>query len=131
MPAKKFSDQQIIDALERNGGIILQAAKALGTGRNTVADRISRTPSLKKEAARIREQNIDFAESKLMELIEKGQPAAIIFYLKFQAKERGYVERVEQTGKDGKDLRLPIVAPPRAKSMEEWLEQNRKEAKAA
>jgi len=38
---------------------------------------------------------LDFAESKLHKLIDQGNPAATIFYLKTKGKERGYVERQE------------------------------------
>lgn len=68
---------------------------------------------------------LDFVESKLFELIEgvtvqeivKGKPViytlppnvtACIFYLKTKGKGRGYVERQEFTGADGKAL-VPIT----------------------
>lgn len=44
----------------------------------------------------IREGLIDFAESKLMSEVRSGNTTAILFFLKTQAKDRGYVERVEQ-----------------------------------
>ena len=75
----------------------------------------------------IREDALDYVESKLFELIDKGHPSAIIFFLKCQGKHRGYVERQEVTGRDGAEVILPVLAPPRATSMEEWLEQNRLE----
>ena len=131
MTARLYSDKEIIAALEAAGGIVTHAAQVLGgADRKNIARRISRSETLKAKLAECREVNIDFAETKLMELIAKGVPSATIFYLKCMGKERGYVERVEQTGKDGKDLLLPVIAPPRASSMEEWLEQNRKEAAA-
>ena len=37
----------------------------------------------------------DFAEGKLMQQIDGGNITAIIFYLKTQAKDRGYIEKVE------------------------------------
>ena len=124
-------DETIIEALEATGGLILQAAKLVKMPRTSLSRRISGSPALKDKLGDIRESNIDIAESKLMELIGKGQPSAIIFFLKCLGKDRGYVERVETTGKDGADLVLPIVAPPRATDMDEWLQQNRKEAAAA
>lgn len=130
-PPRKYSELQLIESLKATGGRVYDAAEALGAAPRTIYDRIKRSDSLKQALEDIRGGKLDFAESKLMELIAKGVPSAVIFYLKCQGKNRGYVERLENTGKDGKDLQLPIVAPPRATSMEEWLEQNRKEAQAA
>ena len=125
----RFSDEKIIEALEKCGGVVSHASKALGAGRNTVDQRIRRNPHLQVKLNEIRESNLDFVESKLMELIAKGQPSAIIFYLKCQGKDRGYVERVEQTRKASSDLMLPVLGPPRATSMAEWQEQNRRETR--
>ena len=127
----KVRDATIVKALEACGGVILHAAAMINMSRRQMADRIKAQPELTDRLMDIRESNIDIAESKLMELIRKGQPSAVIFFLKCLAKERGYVERLEQTGRDGKDLILPVLAPPRANDMDEWLEQNKKEAAAA
>jgi hypothetical protein len=43
-----------------------------------------------------REKRHDFVELKLMKGINDDNMTAIIFYLKTQCKQRGYVERVEQ-----------------------------------
>jgi hypothetical protein len=43
----------------------------------------------------------DNAESALYSAVLGGEAWAVCFYLKTQAKDRGYVERQEMTGKDG------------------------------
>ena len=43
-------------------------------------------------------------EGQLLSQIRRGNITAIIFFLKTKAKHRGYVERHEYTGKDGKDI---------------------------
>lgn len=48
----------------------------------------------------------DYVENALMKRIDQGSDACIIFYLKTKAKERGYVERVEQTGINGEPLNI-------------------------
>ena len=122
---QKYTDSQITEALKKAMGVVAHAANALGTGRSTISDRIARNPELRERLDEIRETNLDIAESKLFELIHKGQPSAIIFYLKCIGKERGYVERIENTGKEGTDMMLPLLLPPQASNMEEWLLQNR------
>ena len=52
-------------------------------------------PDLKDVLSDARESAIDFVESSLMKAIEGGNVTAMIFYLKTQAKHRGYVERQE------------------------------------
>ncbi len=49
----------------------------------------------------VKESLKDFAESKLQEAIGRGESWAVCFFLKCQAKDRGYVERVEATGPGG------------------------------
>ena len=53
---------------------------------------------------------LDFAESKLYELVKEGNPVATIFLLKTKGKSRGYVEKQIQeiTGPDGKDIDINI-----------------------
>lgn len=43
----------------------------------------------------------DFVESKLLKAINEDNITGIIFFCKTKLKDRGYVERVEATGKDG------------------------------
>ena len=76
----KYTESQIIEALEKCAGVVSHAAKALGTSRTTVDQRVKRNPHLQAKLEEIRESNLDIAESKLFELIRKGQPSAIIFF---------------------------------------------------
>ncbi len=67
----------------------------LGCGPNTVYNYINEYETVKAAHVAVREQRHDYVESKLMELIGQHNPSAIIFYLKCQAKDRGYVEKQE------------------------------------
>ena len=48
-------------------------------------------------------------ESKLFSLIDSGDTGSTIFFLKTRGKKRGYVERSEITGADGKDLNYTVT----------------------
>ena len=57
-----------------------------------------------KAVARIKEEQKDFVESKMLQAIKADNVTLMIFYAKTQMKDRGYVERTELTGAEGKDL---------------------------
>jgi hypothetical protein len=71
------------------------AAEKLGLTRQAVNLRIHKNKKIEKAYQQILERNIDFAESKLMMNIKEGKEASVFFYLKCQAKHRGYIERSE------------------------------------
>ena len=104
--AKKngYTAQQVIDALEEGRGYVSKAASLLGCTPQTVYNYRDKFVSVAEAWAAIREARHDFVENKLHEAINSGNVTAIIFYLKTQCKPRGYVERQELTGADGKEL---------------------------
>lgn len=101
---KEFTPKEIIEALDSASGIQASAARKLGTSRQTIMNYIKDNPEVKAAYDVVNETTIDKVESKLLEQVNSGNITAIIFYLKTKAKHRGYVERQEVTGKDGKDL---------------------------
>ena len=96
------------EAIKKTRGNISQAAKRLGVDRSYLHRFINKHPSVKTAVNDAREGMKDFAESKLMEGIEEGNTALIIFYLKTQAKDRGYVERQEVTGAEGSKIEISL-----------------------
>lgn len=98
---EKFTAEQIANALIEAKGFVSVAAKNLGCAPNTVRNYIKRYATCAQAVEDTREEMKDFAESKLFTEIKNGNITAIIFYLKTQAKDRGYVERTEQTGAGG------------------------------
>lgn len=66
-------------------------------------------PSVKQVIVEAKERMLDFAEGKLYEKIKEGDNTAIIFYLKTQGKGRGYIERQEFTGTDGKPIKYELT----------------------
>lgn len=92
---------RIIKALHESKGLLTDAAQLAGVCYRTVNRYVADYPSVKQAAQEAHERMVDFAESKLYEKIAAGDNACIIFFLKCQAKDRGYVERQEVSGPDG------------------------------
>lgn len=131
---KKPSNEQLIELCRVKMGNITDIADSCNVSRQTIYAWLDKDKDLKIAFEQQIESNIDFVESKLFQRIEgyedkdlyisqyqgdivsediiKHYPpdvTAIIFFLKTRAKERGYVERTELTGKDGEQLPPVIV----------------------
>ena len=85
----------MINALEKSLGIVTTAVKTVGIARSTHYDWMDSDPDYKKSVEFIQDITLDFAESKLHKLIDKGDTSATIFFLKTKGKKRGYIERHE------------------------------------
>jgi len=95
-----------IQAIKDNGGFVATAARRLDTSRTTFHAMINEHPTLKAAVIDAREQQKDHAENELIKAISAGNITAIIFYLKTQGKDRGYVER--QEFKHEGELTVPV-----------------------
>ena len=106
MHKKPTTKAEVIEALRATNGLVSHAARALNISDIALYARLKKNPDIAEELKRIREANLDVAESKLFELIRQGNLGAVIFYLKCIGKHRGYVEKqqVDLTQSDG-----PIV----------------------
>lgn len=103
-----LSIKQLAEAIEKNGGNVTKAAKALKITRWALQKRIAKNTELQQAVADAREEMVDIAESEALKQIKLGNTAMIIFTLKTLGKERGYVERQEITGKDGGDIMVKL-----------------------
>jgi ACT domain-containing protein len=95
---KKMGDKQLkfLEILEKNMGLVTPACKKFGNlSRSTHYKWMREFEGYKERVETIEDGNIDFAEGKLMEQMNEGNIAAILFYLKCKAKTRGYIERQE------------------------------------
>lgn len=82
-----------LEALKQSAGILQPACDAIGVDRKTVW-RWRKSDKKFDEACReTKEVAVDFAESALLKNIKAGDTTAIIFFLKTQGKDRGYVEK--------------------------------------
>lgn len=90
-----LTNAQIEHALKLKAGNIAAAAREMGVSRSTLNRRIAGSPGLREFVYDAREELVDIAESALKREVLGGNITAIIFTLKTQGKQRGYVERVE------------------------------------
>ncbi len=113
---------RIIQALKETKGLLTQAAQNAGVSYTTITRYVADFPSVSEAVHEAKEGMVDLAESKLFNAIDKGEAWAICFYLKTQAKHRGYTERHEVTGEDGKPIKTEIrVVSEAAKDLTEKI----------
>lgn len=84
-----------LQVLESNAYNVSAACKSFGISRRAYYDWYEGNPKFRQEVDAQKESLIDFAESKLHMNIKEGKEASIFFFLKTQAKKRGYIETVE------------------------------------
>jgi len=99
----------ISNAIKRYRGNLSAVARSLGTSRQAIYYRVGQSPKLQAELEEARETMLDEAENVLYEQVEGAQPWAVQFFLKTQGYKRGYVERREITGADGKEITIRYV----------------------
>jgi hypothetical protein len=92
---KKLDAARVEEKLHEFHGNFAAVARAFGVVRQTVQSFVSRRPALQAVAQDCREAMKDNAESALYKAVLEGQAWAVCFYLKTQAKDRGYIERQE------------------------------------
>lgn len=85
--------QRIIKAIEETNGFITAAAKRAGVSYVTIERYVRDFPTVQRAVYEAKEGMKDYAESKLFAAIKENNMTAIIFYLKTQAKDRGYTEK--------------------------------------
>lgn len=116
----------MLKALESTLGVVTSACEVVGIDRRTHYRWMNEDEDYKAKVESLTDLAIDFAESKLFELIEgahrevstpdgevisiKDAPntSATIFYLKTRGKKRGYVERTELAGVNDAPIQIII-----------------------
>ena len=80
-----------------------------GCSRQKVENYLRKYKAVKDAYSEANEITLDFVETEFLKKIKSGDTTAMIFYLKTKGRQRGYIERHEHTGADGKDLTIRIV----------------------
>jgi len=102
------SQAQVLDTIQGCYGFVSQIATTLGVDISTVSNWKIRYVWVEKAFENAEMEMGDFAENQLYKLIQKENPAAVFFYLKTKCKNRGYIERQERTGTDGKPVTIIV-----------------------
>jgi hypothetical protein len=108
-PYRKYTQEEMIEALEESKGLIAPAARALGCSRDTIRSYLEEYTAVAQAKLDQREAVTDMAENSLYEAIRRGEAWAVCFYLKCIAKDRGYVERAEVSGAGGGPVKIKLV----------------------
>lgn len=82
----------LVQAMEKSLGVVTTACRNVGCDRSTFYEYYNNDEDFKNEIDSLKNVALDFAESQLHQKMKKGDTTAIIFYLKTQGKDRGYVE---------------------------------------
>jgi hypothetical protein len=102
--------EDFLAAYELKANNVSLACKSIGIGRSTYYVWMTTDPAFADAIKECREGMVDMAETALLNQMRGGNLTAIIFYLKTQAKDRGYVERQELTGAIGTEsIKVTIV----------------------
>jgi predicted transcriptional regulator len=103
-PVDKFPRKKkwgVLDAasveeqLRKLDGSQAAVARFFGVTRQAVSKLVAAHPALQDACRDAREGMKDEAESSLYRAVKDGQAWAVCFFLKTQAKDRGYIERQE------------------------------------
>lgn len=98
MMSPTVTPELVAQKLRDTHGNITVAASSLRVSRQALYRYIEKYASLKAVLAECRETMKDHAESALYAKVLAGEAWAVCFFLKTQAKDRGYVERQEVSG---------------------------------
>jgi len=109
MPQTEDKKQAMLEALEKNLGIVTISCKSVGISRKTHYRWLESDPEYKEAVEAIPDVVLDFAENKLFKAIQDGNITATIFFLKTRGKDRGYIERIQQEDVSAKPKQLVIV----------------------
>ena len=100
--------EALLQALEKTLGVVTSAVKQVGLARSTYYEWYNEDEVFRRAVDDISEIALDYAESRLHKQIGDDNVTSTIFYLKYKGQKRGYIERREITGADGRDLNFTI-----------------------
>jgi hypothetical protein len=108
---KHPGDEVVAKKIREARGNVTAAARALNVTRSSVYNWIRSSEMLQQVVQDERESFLDVAETKLQDHILRDDITSLIFFLKTQGRNRGYVERRENeiSGRGGEPLTIEVV----------------------
>jgi hypothetical protein len=104
-----YTKENILEAIKDSGGIISTIAKTLKCEWHTAERYINLWDETKEAYQDECEIILDKAESKMIEAIESKDMQMVRYLLSTKGKKRGYTERHELTGEEGKNIKIEFV----------------------
>lgn len=87
------AENKFIKELKDNRGIVGAACRSLGISRTTYYRWKKKHQDFAEAADTEISAQVDYVEDRLLDLIDEGETAAIIFYMKTKGRDRGYGEK--------------------------------------
>ena len=98
------SKEAFLTQLEQSFGLVATTCRKVGISRSTYYKWRKDDSQFADRADEVKELQKDAVEALILKKMKGGDTSMLIFYAKTQMKDRGYVERRELVGKDGRDL---------------------------
>jgi len=114
----------MVIAIKESKGMIYVAARKMGCAANTIYNYAAEYEEVQRAIDEERGMMVDTAELALWKALQNGEAWAISLTLKTLGKKRGYVERQELTGADGKPIDVNISKGYIQVSPDDWDDKN-------
>ena len=107
---KVINKKRFLEALTKSLGIVSHAAKLCGLNTQTHRRYKLEDEDYRRAVEDVEEMVLDYAESKLLELINEKNVAAVIFFCKTKGKKRGYIEQPGyEVPPDESEFKMPKI----------------------
>ena len=108
----QYTAKQFIEAIPGTGGIIGTIAQRVGCKWHTAKKYIDEMPTVRAVYDDECEIMLDVAESAVVMSVKGGDTRDAKWYLQMKGKQRGYVDRQEVTGAEGKPISIIEAVKP-------------------
>ena len=107
---EQLKKEQLLIGLEKSLGIVSTACQSIGISRTTYYKYYNEDEDFKRSVDSVSDIALDCAESQLFELIKAKNVTAIIFYLKTKGKNRGYIEKQENSNNSNNITGIKLIS---------------------